>query len=113
MTRRTTRWTCGWALAAVIGTVAGVTWISAQEKPKVDEAALKRTRKQVLMLDDIYKTAVVLITDKYVHEEDDFAAGSAAVALFKAIKEKGWHDARLVDASGQPYNDENIPQDAF
>jgi hypothetical protein len=65
------------------------------------------------MLDDIYKTAVVLITDRYVHEEDDFAAGSAAVALFKAIKEKGWHDARLVDATGQPYNDENVPQDAF
>ena len=65
------------------------------------------------MLDDIYKTAVVLITDKYVHDEDDFPAGSAAIALFKAINKKGWHEVRLLDATGEPYVDENSPREGF
>jgi hypothetical protein len=65
------------------------------------------------MLDDIYKTAVVLITDKYVHDEDDFPAGSAAIALFEAINKKGWHEVRLLDATGEPYDDENSPREGF
>lgn len=87
--------------------------VSAADKVKVDKAAVERTRKQVRMLDDIYKTAVVLITTHYVEEETDLSAGSAAKALFGAIKEKGWHDARLIDATGNPYNDENVAKDAF
>ncbi|MCA9154392.1 MAG: DUF3365 domain-containing protein [Pirellulaceae bacterium] len=87
--------------------------VSAADKPKVDKAAVERTRKQVRMLDDIYKTAVVLITTHYVEEETDLSAGSAAKALFSAIKEKGWHDARLIDATGNPYNDENVAKDEF
>jgi len=77
------------------------------------EEALARTREQVKMLDDLYKTAVVLITDKYVHSENDFAAGSAAIALFSAMKKKGWHEVRLVDASGDPLMEGNSPQDDF
>ena len=65
------------------------------------------------MLDDIYKNAVVLITDKYVHDEDDFPAGSAAVALFEAISKKGWHQVRLIDATGQPYEEKNVARDDF
>ena len=65
------------------------------------------------MLDDIYKTAVVLITDKYVHDEDDFPAGSAAIALFDHVTEKGWHEVRLIDATGDPYDDDNVAQDEF
>ena len=57
------------------------------EAPKKD-LALERTRKQVRMLDDIYKTAVVLITTHYVNDEDDLPAGSAAIALFDAVKKK-------------------------
>lgn len=64
-------------------------------------------------MDDIYKTAVVLITDKYVHEEDDFPAGGAAVALFDAIKKKGWHEVRILDATGEPYDDANVARDKF
>ena len=85
----------------------------AGKKPRVNKRALERTRKQVRMLDDIYKTAVVLITDKYVNDADDFPAGSAAIALFSAIKEKGWHEARLLDATGMPYNEKNAPKDDF
>ncbi|MFN0196332.1 MAG: DUF3365 domain-containing protein [Planctomycetaceae bacterium] len=80
---------------------------------KKKDAALERTRKQVKMLDDLYKTAVVLITDKYVNTEEDFPAGGAAVALFGAMKDKGWHEVRLVDATGKPIEEKNSPQDDF
>ena len=66
-----------------------------------------------MMLDDVYKTAVVLITDKYVHTEDDFPAGSAAVAWFDAISKKGWHEVRLLDATGKPHDEKNTARDDF
>lgn len=75
--------------------------------------AIDRTRKTVRMLDDVYKTAVVLITDKYVNEAGDFPAGSAAIALFSAIEKKGWHEVRLLDVSGEPYNARNVARDEF
>ena len=78
-----------------------------------NDPAVARARKTVQMLDDIYKNAVVLITDKYVHEEDDFPAGSAAVALFEAISKKGWHQVRLIDVTGQPYEEKNVARDDF
>lgn len=78
-----------------------------------DKAAITRTRKTVKMLDDVYKTAVVLITDKYVHDEEDFPAGSAAVAWFDAISKKGWHEVRLIDATGEPYDEKNVARDDF
>ncbi|MFO1019267.1 MAG: DUF3365 domain-containing protein [Planctomycetales bacterium] len=84
----------------------------ATEKQPADPA-LERTRDVVRMLDDIYKSVVVLITDKYVHSEKHFPAGSAAVALFAAVKKKGWHEVRLLDATGDPIVDTNAPQDDF
>ncbi len=65
------------------------------------------------MLDNIFKQTVVLITDKYVHSEDDFAAGSAAVLLFENISSSGPHKVRLIDATGQPYDEENVAKDDF
>ena len=47
------------------------------------EESVQRSRDTVATLDNIFKQTIVLITDKYVHDEDDFAAGSAAVLLFK------------------------------
>lgn len=85
----------------------------ADETKKPGKKAVERTRKTVRMLDDVYKTAVVLITDKYVNDEDDFAAGSAAIALFEAIEKKGWHTVRLLDATGQPYDEDNSPKTEF
>lgn len=99
------------ALSAVA--VIGVLSLAAQESAKPTEEAVNRTRDSVKMLDDIYKTAVVLITDKYVHSEDDFAAGSAAVALFSAIEKKGWHTAELLDVTGDPYDSKNVANDPF
>ena len=79
----------------------------------VSQAALERTRKNVRMLDDVYKSVIVLITDKYVHSEDDYPAGSAAIDLFGKIQKKGWHELRLIDATGKPYTPGNVAKDAF
>ena len=84
-----------------------------QTRHSKEDPALERTRKTVKMLDDVYKTAVVLITDKYVESEDDFPAGGAAIALFEAVGKKGWHQVRLIDVTGEPYDDDNSPKDAF
>lgn len=80
---------------------------------KPDKAAVERARKTVKSLDNIFKQTIVLITDKYVHDEDDFAAGSAAVLLFKNISESGDNEVRLIDATGDPYDPENVAKDAF
>lgn len=84
-----------------------------RQQAAVSAEAVARTRKTVKMLDDIYKTAVVLITTHYVKDENDLPAGTAAKALFAAIEKKGWHQVKLLDVSGEPYNDENVAKDAF
>ncbi len=93
--------------------LGGLSLVAQDSSKKPDAAAVERTRDSIRMLDDVYKTAVVLITDKYVHSEDDFPAGSAAVALFAAVSEKGWHTAELLDVTGQPYDDKNVANDEF
>lgn len=88
----------------------------AAEKPSkagFDNASLERSRKVTQSLDNIFKQTIVLITDKYVHDEDDFAAGSAAVLLFKNISDSGDTKVRLIDATGRPYDDANVAKDAF
>ena len=104
-----------WILSAgLIGVLlVGVRWSVSAEPAPDEDPAVERTRREVRMLDDVYKTAVVLITTHYVNDDDDLAAGSAAKALFAAIEEKGWHQVRLLDASGEPYSDENVVSDAF
>jgi len=84
-----------------------------QAQNKADDPAVARTRKQVLMLDDLYKTAIVLITQNYVDESTDLAAGAAFQKLFEAMRQKGHHDVRLIDATGEPYNEKNLPRDEF
>lgn len=87
-----------------------------QKKPtatQVDQAAIKRTRESVQMLDNIYKQTIVLITEKYVLTEDDYAAGSAAVELFRRIGEGGSHQVRLIDVTGDPYDPENVAVNEF
>ena len=77
------------------------------------DPAVERARRQVKMLDDLYKTTIVFITNTYVTSDSDVAAGEIARDLFGAMREKGWHDARLVDVTGHPTNDENAPRDGF
>lgn len=87
--------------------------MAAETTTAPDEAAVNRTRDTVKMLDNIFKQTIVLVTDKYVNDEDDFAAGSAAVLLFKNISESSDNTVRLLDATGDPYESENVAKDAF
>lgn len=102
----------GMAFAGIV-MLAGFAGLRAEDKAAPAEAEVARARKTVQMLDDVYKTAVVLITDKYVHSEDDFPAGGAAIALFDQISKKGWHQVELLDVSGEPYDDANVANDEF
>ena len=78
-----------------------------------DDKAVERTRREVKMLDDIYKGGIVLITKNYVNGDEDLPAGTAFKKLFESAKAKGWHEVRLVDATGDPYNDENVAVSDF
>jgi cytochrome c556 len=93
--------------------VSGTSTADESKKDAVREAAIERTRREIRMLDDIYKTAVVLVTEHYVKDDTSLAAGSAFKALFEAVGKKGWHEVRLVDATGQPYSDLNLPKAGF
>ncbi len=94
--------------------LSSVSRLLAQDKQKAeDPAAIERARKTVHMLDDIYKTAIVLITDKYVHTKKDYPAGRAAVNWFKAVSQKGSHEVRIIDATGEPSSAANVAQDTF
>ena len=107
------RWSLAVASLALISALSAQHISSLTAADAVADPALERTRKQVRMLDDLYKTAVVLITEHYVDKDTDLPAGSAALALFDAMKKKGWHEVRLVDATGKPLTDSNAPKDAF
>ena len=65
-------------------------------------AAVARTRETVRMLDDMYKSAVIHITKTYVSARERTPAARAAKLMFKDMAAKGWHDARLIDATGEP-----------
>jgi hypothetical protein len=65
------------------------------------------------MLDDLYKAAVVQITTHYVDGIKDVSAGTAAKLLFAAMKKSGWHEVRLLDATGKPLVEENVANDDF
>ena len=75
--------------------------------------AVERSRKTVQTLDNIFKQTIVLVTDKYVNDDDDFAAGSAAVLLFKKISDASDNTIRLIDATGDPYESDNVAKDEF
>ena len=78
-----------------------------------EELALGRARKQSKMLDTLYKTAIVLITKNYVTGKESTAAGDAFQALFQTMKETGFHEVRLLDATGEPYDEDNAPKNSF
>jgi len=77
------------------------------------DAAVERARREVQMIDTIYKTSIVLITQEYVNDDEDLAAGEAFRLLFETMTKKGFHEVKLIDASGEPHNDENAPKEGF
>ena len=93
----------GVGLTAVLAaTMLGQGRAGAGTEPGADDAALARARRQVQMLDDLYKTAVVSITQIYA---DGPPAVKVAKQVFKAMADGKHHTARLVDATGSPQND--------
>lgn len=115
------RYLRGFALTALGGAFVCVAphfthHANAAEKVKTNgpsKAAIERTRKEVKMLDDLYKTAVVLMTKTYVDKQLDSPAAIVAIQMFDAMKKNGWHEARLVDATGKPKSKVNLPETAF
>lgn len=86
--------------------------------PAIDDAAkedkaLKLAQREAKILDGIYKNAIVLVTKHYVNDDNDIPAGVAFKKLFEAAAKNGWHEVRLLDATDDPYNDENAPADKF
>jgi Protein of unknown function (DUF3365) len=101
----------------LMSTMAGVFSNLSSDTRAADPASktspVDRARREVKMLDDIYKTSIVLITTHYVDDKNSLPAGSAFKALFEAVKAKGWHEVRLLDATGDPYEPANAPKEGF
>ncbi|MGH8603027.1 MAG: c-type heme family protein [Gammaproteobacteria bacterium] len=98
------------SLAAAIAVAVSVSLVALA----AEDAAVERTKKQLMMLDDLYKTLVVLITEHYVKDPTTLPAATASKALFKAMKEKGWHEARLLGYTDVLFNPaENTPKEGF
>lgn len=103
------------ALAVALGMARGREAGAQEASPATAAAdpAVERAREQVRMLDDLYKNAVVSITKTYVNKQEDRPAIMIAKDVFAAMQKKGWHSARLVDATGEPLNDTNAPKSDF
>lgn len=101
------KWTRPFTGLILIAVMVGQ-FVSAAEDP-----AVTRTRNQVLMLDDLYKTVIVLVTKHYVTSPAIVSAATAGKLIFAAMKEKGWHEVRLLGLTDQITNPENKPADAF
>jgi hypothetical protein len=61
------------------------------------------------MLDDLFKVTVVDITNRY----DGPPAAKVAKVIFAAAEEKAYFKAKLLDATGAPQNEANVPRDDF
>jgi hypothetical protein len=87
--------------------------VTAADAKAPDVAKVEQARTTVKMLDDLYKTAVVAVTSKYVEQQSDTPAAAIAKEVFEAMHKKGWHTARLVDATGKPKNKDNVARSNF
>ena len=74
---------------------------------------LRSARRETKMLDTLYKTAIVSVTQTYVENNSSTAAITTFQPVLKAMKAGNWHEVRLVDGLGEPINPENSPKDAF
>jgi len=95
------------------GSLLGAACAGQAESDPANDTSVARTREQVKMLDDLYKTAVVLITTHYVETPSTLSAATAAKALFGEMEKKGWHQVRLVGLTDTLMNSDNAPADDF
>ena len=95
---RRVRWVVvplGVAVAAAIAWTVSETSGASGSAPESDPA-LERTRAQARMLDDLFKVAIVDITNRY----DGPPAAKVAKAIFAAAQDKQYFKAKLLDATG-------------
>ncbi len=108
---------CALVILGVIGLGSNLETLPAvaqeTETSGKSQPAVERAKKQAKMLDTLYKTAIVIITQNYVDGSEDLAAGDAFQALFKTMKDNGFHEVRLLDATGDPYDPDNEPKNEF
>jgi len=94
-------------------TIGGVASFAAGKASGSPDAAVERTRQEVKMLDDLFKNMIVLVDGHYVKKPDDFAAATAAKALFAAMKKNQWFDVRLLGLTDVIGDQDDVPRDAF
>jgi len=111
--KQSVRWCALIAVCVGIFLMRGIESAPAGDKKGPDKAALERTRDTVKMLDDLYKTAVVSITNSYVEGQASVPAAMVAKDVFDAMHKKGYHHARLIDATGKPKNKANVAKTEF
>ena len=121
------------AAVAILKT-AGKLSSAAEKTSSSKDAAVERTRQEVKMLDDLYKTVLVLFTEhlftlcppttiernsssvdkaRYVKDPKTLPAASASKALFAEMTKKGWHEVRVLGLTDKLFNPDNKPSDAF
>ena len=105
------------AAVAVIGISVGiVTVVGAAEPVKTEPQTLltpDQARREVRLLDDLYKTTIVLMNNTYVKDSNNTAAAEVARDTFAAMQKNKWHEAHWLDATGKPMNADNAPRDDF
>ncbi len=77
------------------------------------EKEVDRARKTVNMIDDMYKTFIVLTTEEYVQNPTTCSALILSKKVFEVMTKKGWHEARLLSTFDTPHNPDNFPKDDF
>jgi hypothetical protein len=108
-----------WVTVGVVGALSllavpvGGEEAAKKEDVKADPAAVARTRETVKMLDDLYKSAIVHVTNTYVKARETMPAATAAKLVFRDMASKGWHTVRLIDATGDPVRKENVATSDF
>ncbi len=100
----------GLAVGLVLGSRFGV---AQEKKAGPDAGAVERTRETVKLIDALYKNYVIEITSTYVGEKKQPPAARVTQRVFRAMHKGGFHSARLVDATGEPVNEDNRPRDGF
>lgn len=78
-----------------------------------DREAVQRAHNTVKLLDDLHKGYVVNITAIYVKAQERTPAAHVAKKVFAHVAKNGGPKVRLIDATGNPFNDANVAQSDF
>lgn len=102
------------ALAASVLRAAAVSAAPKTAAPvKAEAVSLAEGRRQVRMMDDIYKAAVISTHKMYVQDPGTPAAVIWAKQVIKQLEGKGWPESRLFASHDRPLNPENAIADDF